>query len=81
MAGRIDAGMVWMNSSNDSDYRVPKQVGIGRELGETGLDVHTTVKAVQVLCKLDGQTVRSEGALRCRILLQCILSLPLSVSF
>ena len=52
IAKRIEAGMVWINSSNDSDYRVPfggvKQSGIGRELGEAGLAGYTQVKAVHV---------------------------------
>lgn len=52
VAAELEAGMVWVNSSNDSDYRVPfggvKQSGIGRELGEAGLDAYTTVKAVHV---------------------------------
>jgi len=52
VAKRIEAGMVWINSSNDSDYRVPfggvKQSGIGRELGEAGLAGYTQVKAVHV---------------------------------
>jgi len=52
VAKRIEAGMVWINSSNDSDYRVPfggvKQSGIGRELGEQGLAGYTQVKSVHV---------------------------------
>ncbi|KAH0847949.1 hypothetical protein AYO21_11821 [Fonsecaea monophora] len=52
VAGRIEAGMVWINSSNDSDFRVPfggvKQSGIGRELGEAGLAAYTQTKAVHV---------------------------------
>lgn len=52
IARRIEAGMVWINSSNDSDFRVPfggvKQSGIGRELGEAGLDAYTNKKAVHV---------------------------------
>ncbi|KFY51383.1 hypothetical protein V497_09195 [Pseudogymnoascus sp. VKM F-4516 (FW-969)] len=52
VARRIEAGMVWINSSNDSDYRVPfggvKQSGIGRELGEAGLAGYTQTKAVHV---------------------------------
>jgi len=49
VARRIEAGMVWINSSNDSDTRVPfggvKQSGIGRELGEAGLEAYTNRKA------------------------------------
>lgn len=48
----IEAGMVWINSSNDSDFRIPfggvKQSGIGRELGEAGLEAYSQTKAVHV---------------------------------
>ena len=52
VASRIEAGMVWINSSNDSDFRVPfggvKQSGIGRELGEAGLAAYSQTKSVHV---------------------------------
>lgn len=52
VARRLEAGMVWINSSNDSDFRVPfggvKQSGIGRELGEAGLRAYSNEKAVHV---------------------------------
>ncbi|KAJ5579840.1 aldehyde dehydrogenase [Penicillium hispanicum] len=52
VASEIEAGMVWINSSNDSDFRVPfggvKQSGIGRELGEAGLEAYSQVKAIHV---------------------------------
>ncbi|KAJ9269880.1 hypothetical protein DTO212C5_4054 [Paecilomyces variotii] len=52
VAAEIESGMVWINSSNDSDFRVPfggvKQSGIGRELGEAGLEAYTQVKAIHV---------------------------------
>ncbi|KAH8726799.1 aldehyde dehydrogenase-like protein [Phaeosphaeriaceae sp. PMI808] len=52
VARLIEAGMVWINSSNDSDIRVPfggvKQSGIGRELGEAGLEGYTNRKAIHV---------------------------------
>lgn len=52
VARRIEAGMVWINSSNDSDYRIPfggvRESGIGRELGEAGLAGYTNIKAVHV---------------------------------
>lgn len=55
VARRIEAGMVWINSSNDSDTRVPfggvKQSGIGRELGEAGLEAYTNKKVGK--CSLD----------------------------
>ncbi|KAH7162305.1 aldehyde dehydrogenase domain-containing protein [Dactylonectria estremocensis] len=52
MARELEAGMVWVNSSNDSDVRVPfggvKESGLGRELGEEGLRSYYSVKAVHV---------------------------------
>ncbi|OCK85198.1 aldehyde dehydrogenase-like protein [Lepidopterella palustris CBS 459.81] len=52
VARLLEAGMVWINSSNDSDLRIPfggvKMSGIGRELGEAGLDSYTNKKAVHV---------------------------------
>ncbi|KAI0521965.1 aldehyde dehydrogenase [Xylaria bambusicola] len=52
VAAEIEAGMVWVNSSQDCDPRVPfggvKQSGIGRELGEAGLDAYSQIKAVHV---------------------------------
>ncbi|KAK3702428.1 mitochondrial aldehyde dehydrogenase [Vermiconidia calcicola] len=52
VARNIEAGMVWINSSQDSDFRIPfggvKQSGIGRELGEAGLEAYTNKKAVHV---------------------------------
>lgn len=52
VARELEAGMVWVNSSNDSDVRVPfggvKESGIGRELGEDGLRGYYSVKAVHV---------------------------------
>lgn len=52
VASEIEAGMVWINSSQDCDFRVPfggvKQSGIGRELGEAGLEAYTQIKAIHV---------------------------------
>lgn len=52
LAGEIQAGMVWINSSNDSDVHIPfggvKLSGVGRELGEYGLTMYTQAKAVHV---------------------------------
>lgn len=52
MASDIQAGMVWINSSNDSDCHVPfggvKMSGVGRELGEYGLSMYTQAKAIHV---------------------------------
>jgi aldehyde dehydrogenase (NAD(P)+) len=52
IAQQIESGMVWVNSSNDSDFRVPfggvKQSGVGRELGEAGLEAYYNIKAIHV---------------------------------
>lgn len=52
VAAEIEAGMVWVNSSNDGDPKIPfggvKQSGVGRELGEAGLEAYSQVKAVHV---------------------------------
>lgn len=52
VASDIESGMVWINSSQDCDPRVPfggvKQSGIGRELGEAGLEAYSQIKAVHV---------------------------------
>ncbi|GAD95998.1 aldehyde dehydrogenase [Paecilomyces variotii No. 5] len=50
VAAEIEAGIGWVNSSQDCDPRIPfggvKQSGIGGELGEAGLEVYTQIKAV-----------------------------------
>lgn len=47
---KLKAGMVSVNATNNSDYRVPfggvKQSGIGRELGQAGLEAYSNIKAV-----------------------------------
>ncbi|KAL1840106.1 hypothetical protein VTJ49DRAFT_801 [Mycothermus thermophilus] len=52
VAREIEAGMVWINSSNDSDFRIPfggvKQSGIGRELGEAALASYCHIKSIHV---------------------------------
>jgi aldehyde dehydrogenase (NAD(P)+) len=52
IARKLQAGMVWVNSSNDSHYGIPfggyKSSGIGRELGKYALDAYTQSKAVHV---------------------------------
>ena len=52
MARKLQAGMVWINSSNDSHYGIPfggyKSSGIGRELGPYAIDTYTQAKAVHV---------------------------------
>ncbi|RYP92472.1 hypothetical protein DL770_001418 [Monosporascus sp. CRB-9-2] len=52
VAAEIEAGMVWVNSSQDCDPCIPfggvKQSGIGRELGEAGLETYSQIKAVHI---------------------------------
>ncbi|OBA17960.1 aldehyde dehydrogenase [Metschnikowia bicuspidata var. bicuspidata NRRL YB-4993] len=52
MAADIESGQIWINSSNDSDVHIPfggvKMSGVGRELGEYGLEMYTEAKAVHV---------------------------------
>lgn len=52
VAKRIEAGTVWINSCQDSDHKIPfggvKQSGIGRELGQAGLEAYTSIKSVHV---------------------------------
>ncbi|KAF2009032.1 aldehyde dehydrogenase [Aaosphaeria arxii CBS 175.79] len=52
----LESGQVWVNSSQDGDSRLPfggvKQSGIGRELGEAGLEAYSQVKTVHVNVKL-----------------------------
>lgn len=52
VARKLEAGMVWINSSQDCDDQVPfggvKQSGIGTELGESGLAAYSIVKAVHL---------------------------------
>jgi len=52
VAKKLQAGSVWINSSGDNLFQMPfggyKNSGIGRELGEYGLENYTQVKAVYV---------------------------------
>jgi len=52
VAGRLQAGMVWINSVGDSHHGIPfggyKSSGIGRELGEYALQSYSQAKAVHV---------------------------------
>lgn len=47
---KLRVGMVSVNATNNSDFRVPfggvKQSGIGRELGQAGLEAYSNIKAV-----------------------------------
>lgn len=49
---RLESGQVFINMAHMGDHRVPfggyKQSGIGRELGEYGLDTYTQAKAVHI---------------------------------
>lgn len=57
IAARLQAGMVWLNSSGDSHYGIPfggyKSSGIGRELGSYAIDAYTQTKAVHVNLGVD----------------------------
>ena len=52
VARKIQAGMVFVNSSGDVHFGIPfggyKSSGIGRELGQYALEAYTQVKAVHV---------------------------------
>ena len=52
IANRVRAGTVWVNCYNKVDAATPfggfKQSGIGRELGEYGLQQYTEVKTVTI---------------------------------
>ncbi|OUM52983.1 hypothetical protein BVG19_g2221 [[Candida] boidinii] len=52
VADELESGMTFINSSNDEDFKVPfggvKMSGIGRELGESGIELYTQVKAVHI---------------------------------
>ncbi|KPI36304.1 putative aldehyde dehydrogenase-like protein [Cyphellophora attinorum] len=52
VARKLQAGMVWINSSGDSHFGIPfggyKSSGIGRELGRYALDAYTQTKAIHV---------------------------------
>lgn len=52
VASKLEAGSVWVNSSNDTSHRIPfggfKMSGIGTELGQYGLDVYTVKKGVHI---------------------------------
>ncbi|KAH3667145.1 hypothetical protein OGAPHI_002794 [Ogataea philodendri] len=50
VAEQLEAGSVYINSSNDESCKVPfggfKMSGIGRELGESGIDLYTQSKSI-----------------------------------
>jgi aldehyde dehydrogenase (NAD(P)+) len=52
VARKLQAGMVFINSSGDSHFGIPfggyKSSGIGRELGQYALDAYTQSKAVHI---------------------------------
>ncbi|KAB5545494.1 aldehyde dehydrogenase [Coniochaeta sp. 2T2.1] len=51
-AGKLQAGTVWINESNQIDYKIAfggvKQSGIGRELGEHAVDAYLEDKVVHL---------------------------------
>lgn len=50
VADLVDAGSIYLNSSNNEDVRVPfggmKMSGIGRELGEEAFNLYTVIKSI-----------------------------------
>lgn len=52
VADLVDAGSIYLNSSNNEDVKVPfggmKMSGIGRELGEEAFNLYTVVKSIYV---------------------------------
>ncbi|CAK7206511.1 hypothetical protein SEUCBS139899_009307 [Sporothrix eucalyptigena] len=52
IAADLEAGVVWINESNDCHFGIPfggvKQTGFGREMGPYAMDMYTHTKAVQV---------------------------------
>lgn len=54
VARRIEAGMVWINSSNDSDYRIPFGKSFTRHFMEAVL--------ILLFCKVVLSKVGSEGS-------------------
>ena len=52
VAHQIDAGMIWVNSQNVRDLRIPfggmKASGIGREGGHYAFDFYTEQKVIHV---------------------------------
>lgn len=52
LAARIRAGIIWINSHNQSDANMPwggyKQSGWGREMGKPAMEIYTEVKSVAV---------------------------------
>jgi 5-carboxymethyl-2-hydroxymuconic-semialdehyde dehydrogenase len=64
VAQRIDAGMVWINSQNVRDLRMPfggaKDSGIGREGGHYSFDFYCETEAIHVA--LDAHTIPRLGS-------------------
>ncbi|EHA28113.1 hypothetical protein ASPNIDRAFT_142824, partial [Aspergillus niger ATCC 1015] len=52
---KMESGMGWINSSDDSDSCTPfggiKQSGIGRKLGEAGLAAYCSINSCQLGCE------------------------------
>jgi len=51
-ASKLQTGMVWINESNNTDYKLPfggfKQSGLGRDCGESALEEYLEEKTVHV---------------------------------